>query len=1178
MFARFFVDRPVFATVLSLVIIIVGLVALVGLPIAQYPEITPPTVSVTASYPGASAKVVADTVATPIEQEVNGVEDMIYMSSRCTNDGQMTLDVTFKLGTDLDKAQVLVQNRVAIAEAKLPDEVKRQGVSTKKKSPSILLCINLVSAKETDPATGKERYVYDQLFLSNYATIQIKDALARLPGVGDVQFLGPRDYSMRIWLDPEKLAARSMTAGDATTAIRKQNQQVAAGRLGQPPTPVGQDLQLTLNTLGRLETEEQLRNIIVKSDNGSLTYVRDIIAADRPGQKGVELGAKNYDVNSFLDGEPSITIAIFQLPGSNALSTAKAIRARMAELRKDFPKKRLSDGTVQVLMEDKIVYDTTVFIDESIHEVYKTLFEAFVLVFVVVLVFLQDWRATLMPMIDVPVSLIGTFAVMALLGFSLNNLSLFGLVLAIGIVVDDAIVVVENIERWMAKGLPPREATIKAMDEITGPVIAITLVLSSVFIPTAFIAGISGQFFKQFALTIAASTIISAINAMTMAPARAVTLIKPHSKEHGTETREALPRLGVALIAGAAAYFWLALPAAHALGLAPAGGHHGEANPAAENVVALWALRLAVFLAGSVVGWFLSSPVNRVLLLFFDGFNAVFDRVAKGYGGMVRSTLRIAAVMLLVYGGLLAMTFLGFRVVPAGFIPQQDKGYLVVNAQLPDGASLERTDAVVSRMTALARNDPGVAHTIGLPGYSVLTSNNISNAGGMFIILKPFEERAGKVDLGADAVLARLHKAFFQEIEEARIGIFGAPPVDGLGSTGGFKMQIQDRGGLGLEALQAGVANVIDRAGAQPGLRGLFSTFTASQPQIYVDVDRVKAQAQGVDLDMVFDTLQAYLGSTYVNDITLYNRNWQVNVQADAHFRLRVEDVGKLKVRNAKGEIVPLSTMIHVKDVTGPALVNHYNLYPSAEISGIPAPGTSSGQAIALMEQVARSELPAGMGYEWTELTYQQIEAGKDLLTKLVFPLAVLFVFMVLAAQYESWSLPLAIILIVPMCLLAALLGVWLLRLDNNIFTQIGLVVLVGLAAKNAILIVEFSKQREEEGLGQNDATVEACQTRLRPILMTSFAFILGVVPLVVAEGAGAEMRVALGVAVFSGMLGVTFFGLFFTPVFYVVIRWLTTRGKAAVSPVTERAAVASVATVDGPPPTPDGIRTADRS
>ncbi len=1118
MFARFFVDRPIFATVISILIVIIGLVAMLRLPVAQYPEIAPPTITVTASYPGASAKVVAETVATPIEQEINGVENMIYMSSRSTNDGQLTLDVTFKLGADLDMAQVLVQNRVAIAEAKLPEEVKRQGVTTKKKSPSILLCVNLISEKETDSA-GKERYKYDQLYLSNFATIRIKDALARIAGVGDVQFLGPRDYSMRVWLDPLKLAARNLTAGDVTGAVRKQNQQVAAGRLGQPPTPAGQDFQLTLNTLGRLETPEQFRNMVVKTAaDGSVTYLRDVVVDDRPGQSGVEMGAKNYDVNSYLDGEPSITLAVFQLPGSNALDTAKALRSKMEELKSEFP----------LGIQYKIVYDTTVFIDESIHEVYKTLFEAFVLVFIVVLVFLQDWRATLLPMIEVPVSLIGTFAVMALLGFSLNNLSLFGLVLAIGIVVDDAIVVIENVERWIREGLAPREATIKAMDEITGPVIAITLVLSSVFIPTAFIAGISGQFFKQFALTIAASTIISAIAAMTMAPAWAVLLIKPHSH---TEHREALPRFAVVLIVGYFAYRFLASWLAERLGVPVEGG---------ESAAKLWAVRLGVFAAGGVAGWFLYGVVNRALLGLFDGFNWVFERLAAGYGNVVRGMLRISFVMLAVYAGLIGLTFAGFRAVPAGFIPDQDKGYLVVNAQLPDGASLERTDAVVQRMTQMAMKDDAVGHVIGLPGYSVLTGNNISNAGGMFVILKPFEERAGTASLGANAAVDRLRKAYFAEIEEAQVGIFGAPPVDGLGNTGGFKMQIQDKGGLGLEALQGAVANVIDKGNAQPGLVGLFTTFSANQPQLYIDVDRVKAQAQGVDLDTVFDTLQAYLGSAYVNDVTLYNRNWQVNVQADARYRLKAEDVGNLKVRNVQGEMVPLSTMISVRNTTGPAIVNHFNLYPSAEVNGDSAPGISSGQSIAMMERLARQELPGAMGFEWTELTFQQIEAGKDLLTKLVFPLAVLFVFMVLAAQYESWSLPFAIILIVPMCLLAAIAGVWLVGLENDIFTQIGLVVLVGLAAKNAILIVEFAKQKEGEGLDRVEATVDACRVRLRPILMTSFAFILGVAPLVLAKGAGAEMRVGLGVAVFSGMIGVTLFGLMFTPVFYSVIRKFT--------------------------------------
>ena len=1087
MFSHVFIDRPIFATVLSIVIVIVGAVALTKLPIAQYPEVAPPTITVTANYPGANAKVVADTVATPIEQEVNGVENMIYMSSRCTNDGQMLLDVTFKLGTNLDMAQVLVQNRVKIAEAKLPEDVKRQGVTTKKKSPSILLCVNLISEKETDPETKRERFKFDQLYLSNYATIYIKDELARVTGVGDVTFLGPRDYSMRLWLDPQKLAARNMTAGDVLRAIREQNVQVAAGRLGQPPAPAGQNFQLTLNTLGRLESEDQFRSIVVKTaDDGSATYLRDVVADDRPDQKGVDLGAKNYDVNSYLDGDPAITLAVFQLPGSNAVETARAIRSRMEELKRDFPKG----------VDYRLVYDTTVFIDESVKSVFHTLVEAIILVFVVVLVFLQNWRATIIPMIAVPVSLVGTLAVMALLGFSLNNLSLFGLVLAIGIVVDDAIVVVENVERHLAMGKSARDAARDAMTEVTGPVVAIALVLCAVFVPTAFMAGISGEFYKQFALTIAASTVISAFNSLTLSPAMCALMLHGHHAKKDAFTR----------------VFDLAL------------------------------------------GW------------FFKGFNWVFDRATTLYGYAVGMMLRLSVIVLLIYGGLIGLTYLGFKAVPTGFIPEQDKGYLVVNAQLPDGASLERSDEVVARMTALAMKTEGVGHAISVPGYSILTGTNIPNVGGMFVILAPFEERAGHPELSANQVAARLRKQY-REIEEAQTVLFGAPPIDGLGSTGGFKMQVQDRSGAGLEALQGAVANVAAKGNSQPGLVGLFSSFSANQPQLYVDVDRVKAKKQGVALNDVFETLQVYLGSAYVNDITLFNRNWQVNVQADARYRLRAEDVGKLRVRNAAGAMVPLETMITVRDVAGPAIVNHYNSKPSAEISGNTAPGVSSGQAIGLMEQICRQELPAGMGFEWTELTYQQIEAGKDLLTKLVFPLAVVFVFLVLSAQYESWSLPMAIILIVPMCLLAAIAGIWIMRMDNNIFTQIGLVVLVGLASKNAILIVEFAKQLQDEGKDAREATIEASKLRLRPILMTSFAFILGVVPLVLAKGAGAEMRVALGVAVFSGMLGVTVFGIFFTPVFYVVIRWLA--GKSAAVPVAagvgdKETPIAAGATHDG--------------
>ena len=1136
MFARFFVDRPIFATVLSLVIVIVGLVALTRLPIAQYPEVAPPTIQVSAVYPGADAETVATTVATPNEQEVNGVERMLYMASRCTNDGQMFLDVTFELGTDLDTAQVLVQNRVSVAEAKLPEDVKRIGVTTKKKSPSILLCVNLVSDKKPDGSS-----VYDQLYLSNFASLSVKDDLARVKGVGDVTFLGPRDYSMRVWLDPQKLASLGMTAADVIKTIREQNVQVAAGRLGQPPVAAAQAVpfQLVVKTQGRLTSEQQFDNIIVKTGaKGEVVKLRDVVRKvrrDEHGQiveKGTELGAKNYDVNSYLDGDPSVTLAVFQLPGSNALKTAADIKAKMKELRAKFPKG----------VNYKIVYDTTVFIDESVHEVYKTLFEAFILVFIVVLIFLQDWRATLMPMIDVPVSLIGTFAVMALLGFSLNNLTLFGLVLAIGIVVDDAIVVVENIERWMAKGLPPREATIKAMDEITGPVIAITLVLSSVFIPTAFLAGITGQFYRQFALTIAASTIISAINAMTMAPARAVTLIKPHTPGHESQ-REALPRWGLAALIGFIAYALLASGVLSLLGVA-AGGHGQESEAAGESASSLalvWGVRLGIFALGTVLGWFIAPTANSALNRFLAGFNWVFDRLSSGYGSLVRGLLRVSFILLLVYGGLLAMTAMGFKVVPKGFIPDQDKGYLVVNVQLPDGASLERTDRLVTELSKIAAKTEGVAHVIAVPGYSTLLSTNISNVGGMFVILSPFEERKERPELYGRRIATELRRKF-DAFQEAMIGVFGAPPVEGLGSTGGIKLQIQDKRDAGLRALQGAVQATADVGQRQPGIAALFSTFSVTQPQVFVEIDREKAKAQSVSLDDVNNTLQAYLGSYYVNDFTFQNRNWQVNIQADPKYRMRVEDIGRLEVRNLNGDRVPLATLIHVKNTSGPAIVNHYNLYPSAEITGILSPGTSSRQGIQIMDRVAGDQLPSTMGYEWTELSFQELLAEKDLLAKLVFPLAVLFVFMVLAAQYESWTLPLAILLIVPMCLLSALIGLWMVGLDNNIFAQIGFVVLIGLAAKNAILVVEFSKQLEDAGQSRLEAVVEASRTRLRPILMTAFAFILGVVPLALAKGAGAEMRVPLGIAVFSGMLGVTFFGLVFTPVFYSIVMHFATK------------------------------------
>jgi multidrug efflux pump len=1164
MFSNFFIDRPIFATVLSIVIVILGVVAFTQLPVAQYPEVAPPVVQVSAIYPGANAKTVADTVATPIETEVNGVERMLYMSSKSTNDGQMYLDVTFEVGTNLDMAQVLVQNRVSIAEAKLPEEVKRQGVTTKKKSPSILLCVNLTSPDGS----------YDQLHLSNFALMRIKDELARLKGVGDVSFLGPRDYSIRIWLDPNKLAARGMTAGEVLSAVKEQNTQVAAGRIGQSPVPKDANVpfQLTINTQGRMESDDDFANIIVKTgSNGQNVYLRDVVRDTKYGpkgepiEKGVELGAKNYDVNSYLDGKPAVTLAVFQLPGSNALETADSIKAKMQEL-----KERIFPPGIQ----SDIYYDTTVFVNESIHEVYKTLFEAFILVFIVVLVFLQDWRATIVPMIAVPVSLIGTFALMSLFGFSLNNLSLFGLVLAIGIVVDDAIVVVENVERYLSMGHPARDAARMAMAEVSGPVVAIALVLCAVFVPTAFMAGISGQFFKQFALTIAASTVISMFNSLTLSPALCVLLFKGHGAEHAAEhgaeahghaQKEALPHLGVVLILGLLAYFMLTPYVAAMFGVHLPGGHGEESADTHSSEAAIWGVRLVSFAVGAAAGWFLAAIVNRLLGGFFAGFNWVFDRVIAVYGNAVAYFLKVSLIALLVYAGLMGLTFKGFQKVPVGFIPNQDKGYLVINAQLPDGASLDRTDKIVKQMSEIARDAkkiPGVWHTIDLPGYSALLGTNISNVGGMFVILEPFEKRKGDPEKSADAIARKLREQY-ANIRAGRITVFGAPAIDGLGTTGGFKLQVQDTGGAGLRSLQGSVQNLATQGNADPRLVGLFSSVTVNQPQLFVNIDRDKLKAQHVSLNDVNQTLQAYLGGAYVNDVTLFNRNWQVNVQADARFRLRKEDIGRLEVRNANGDRVPLETLITVKDDSGPAIVNHYNSNPSAEINGNMAPGVSSGQAISIMDELSAESLPTTMKMDWTEITLQQIIASKDILTKLAFPLAVIFVFLVLSAQYESWSLPLAIILIVPMCLFASITGIWLAKMDNNIFTQIGLVVLIGLAAKNAILIVEFAKQKQDQGANRLDATIEACRLRLRPILMTSFAFILGVVPLVLAKGAGAEMRVALGVAVFSGMLGVTIFGLFFTPIFYSLIMWFADRSKKAHVPAAAKSPVEAQSPVE---------------
>jgi multidrug efflux pump len=1127
MLARFFIDRPVLAWVISIVIVMLGGIAAGLLPIAQYPQVTPPTVRVTAFYPGANAQVVADTIAAPIEQQVNGVENMLYMSSQSSNDGSYTLDVTFDLGTDINMAQVLVQNRVAIAQPQLADVVKATGVIVRKRSPDILLVVNLYS--EEDPATG--RPVYDQLYLSNYATINLQDALARLEGVGDIFSFGGQDYSMRVWLDPDKLAARNLTASDVIRVLREQNVQVASGQIGQPPIPQGQDFQYTLSTLGRLVDAEQFADIIINTGtDGEVTYLKDV------GR--TELGAKSQDQSLTRDGKPSIGLAVFQLPGSNALDVADRVKARMRELSQRFP-----HG-----LKYSIDYDTTPFIRESVAEVFNTLRDAVILVAVVVLLFLQDWKSLLLPVIDVGVSLVGTFAVMGLMGFSLNNLTLFGLVLAIGIVVDDAIVVLENIERWLEKGLPVREATIKAMNEITGPILAITLVLSSVFIPSAFLGGITGQFFRQFALTISASMVISAINAMTMTPARAASIFAGRKAgEHGDHGKEALPWWFFGLLGGLASV-WLLTPILGArLGL-PAGEETGEAVTLTTNLKTL-VMHLALFvpgaLAGGILGWLIILPVNWVLGKCFRAFNWIFDRATEAYGRLVGWALRLSVVVLLIYVGLIGLTGFGFTHVPAGFIPSQDKGRLFVNVQLPDSASLERTREVMAKIEKIALETPGVAHTIGNPGRSFVLNAIGSNLGTAFVTFKPFHERRSP-ELGVESIVAQLRSRFRREIPEARMNVFGAPAIDGLGNAGGFKLMVEATGDVNFESLQAQADKLVATGNKQPGLVGLFNGFRASTPQLYADIDRTKVRTTGVGLTDVFDALQVYLGGYYVNDFNRFGRTWQVNLQADAPFRANAETVQQMKVRNADGDMMPLGAVVDIRDSSGPLTVTRYNMFPAAPITGASLPGVSTGDVLRTMEALAASELPRSMTYEWTELSYMQKQAGKveqfrDLRQNpfSAFVLGAVLVYFVLAGLYESWSLPLAVILVVPMCLLSALAGVALAGMDVNIFVQVGFVVLVGLACKNAILIVEFARDRQREGATRFGAAVEAARVRLRPIVMTSFAFVLGVLPLVIANGAGAEMRRTLGTAVFAGMIGVTLFGIILTPVFYFVVRWL---------------------------------------
>jgi multidrug efflux pump len=1137
--ARFFIDRPVLAWVISIVIVLLGLIAAALLPIAQYPQITPPTVRVTASYPGANAIVVADTVAAPIEQQVNGVENMMYMSSQSSNDGSYTLDVTFEVGTDINMAQVLVQNRVAIAQPSLPATVQAIGVSVKKRSPDILLVVNLHS--EDDPSTGRPRY--NTLYLTNYATINLQDPLARLEGVGDILSFGGQDYSMRLWLDPHKLQSRNLTAGDVIRVLREQNVHLAAGQIGQPPVPRGQDFQYTLSAVGRLIEAEEFANIILNTgSDGEVTYLKDVART--------ELGAKNQDQSLTLDGKPSVGLAIFQLPGSNALDTAERVKSRMRELERRFPQG----------LRYTIAYDTTPFIRESVAEVFHTLRDAVLLVAVVVLLFLQDWKALLLPVIDVGVSLVGTFAVMALMGFTLNNLTLFGLVLAIGIVVDDAIVVLENIERWLDKGLPVREATIQAMNEITGPILAITLVLSSVFLPSAFLGGITGQFFRQFALTIAASMMISALNAMTMTPARAASIFAGRKPgQHGDQGKEALPWWFFGVLGGLVSAWLLAPTLGAALGL-PAGGEGGEAAPGGLGATLLgWGVYLLAFLPGAVaggaVGWVIIGPVNWALGTFFRGFNWAFDRATAVYGRAVGWGLRLSVVALLIYAGLLALTGFGFARVPSGFIPQQDKGRLIVNVQLPDAAALERTAAVMARVEKIALQTPGVAHTIAWQGRSFVLNAVGSNLATAFVTFEDFDKRRDPARSG-EAIAAQLRRRYAREIPGARINVFGAPAVDGLGNAGGFKLMVEAVGDVNYDALQKQAEALAAAGNRQPGLVGLFNGFRARVPQLHADIDRTKVRTMGVSLTDVFDALQVYVGSYYVNDFNRFGRTWQVNLQAEGAFRADAETVKQMKVRNSDGDMVPLGAVVDIRDSTGPLTITRYNMFPAAPITGASLPGVSAGDVVKTMEGLAAKGLPRNMTSEWTELSYLQKQASKveelrDLRNNpfSAFVLGAVLVFFVLAGLYESWSLPLAVILVVPLCLLSALAGIALAGMEVDIFVQVGFVVLVGLACKNAILIVEFARDRQLEGASRFDAAVEAAKVRLRPIIMTSFAFILGVLPLVISHGAGAEMRRTLGTAVFAGMIGVTLFGIFLTPVFYSVVRRFTDRGPVRPAP-----------------------------
>ena len=1037
-FSRFFIDRPIFAAVLSIVIFAAGLISIPLLPIGEYPEVVPPSVVVRTVYPGANPKVISETVATPLEEAITGVEDMMYVKSVAGSDGVLQLTVTFRPGTDPDEATVKVQNRVSQALARLPEDVRRQGVTTQKQSPVFLMVVHLTS----------EDGRYDSLYLRNYMRLHVRDELSRIDGVGDAQLFGGGDYAMRLWLDPDRIASRGLTAGDVLRAVREQNVQVSAGQLGAEPMANGSDFLLPINARGRLESVEEFGDIVLDAGaGGEIVRLRDVAR--------IELAAGDYTLRARLDGKNAAAIGIFQAPGANALQIRDAVVAKMDALRPGLP-----PG-----VEIQSIYDTTVFVRDSIKSVITTLLEATLLVVLVVILFLQTWRASIIPLLAVPVSVVGTFAVLHLLGFSINALSLFGLVLAIGIVVDDAIVVVENVERIIEAGLSPREATYRAMREVSGPIIAIALVLVAVFVPLAFITGLTGQFYRQFAVTIAISTVISAINSLTLSPALAALLLRGHDAPKDALTR----------------------------------------------------------------------GMERVFGGFFRGFNRVFRRGADGYSGGVRGALRRKGLMLAVYGLLLLLTVGVFKAVPEGFVPAQDKQYLIGFAQLPDGATLDRTEAVIRRMGEIAEKNPNVEATLAFPGLSINGFTNSSNSGIVFATLKPFEERK-RADQSGGAVAGQLNEAF-GSIQDAFIVMFPPPPVQGLGTTGGFKLQLEDRGSLGYDAMDGAVKAFMAKASQAPELTGLFSSWQVNVPQLYADIDRTRARQLGVPVTDIFDTMSTYLGSVYVNDFNKFGRTYTVRVQADAAYRARAEDIGALKVRSESGEMVPLSALMKVRSSFGPERAMRYNGYLTADINGGPAPGFSSGQAQDAIKRIAAETLPAGIAFEWTELTYQEILAGNSAVW--VFPLAILLVFLVLAAQYESLTLPLSIILIVPTGLLAAMTGVWISGGESNVFTQIGLMVLVGLSAKNAILIVEFARELEFAGHTPVQAAIEASRLRLRPILMTSLAFVMGVLPLVLSTGAGSEMRQAMGVAVFAGMIGVTAFGLFLTPVFYVVLRRL---------------------------------------